>query len=311
MSDQLELRGILRGHNGWVTQISTNYSHPNIIISSSRDKSLIIWKITEDNNNCGIPHKRLKGHGHFVSDCTTSIDGTHALSASWDKTMRLWDLNTGVSIKRFVGHKNDVTSVSMSADSRIIASGSRDKTVKIWNTNGDKKFEFEDHTEWVSAVSFLPNETRDLVSAGWDKQVNLWNMYRCRLKSRYVGHRHQVNALTVSPDGNVCLSGSKDGKILMWDTTEHKCLTMMDNNESVESLAINPTKNFMSSTCGPAIKLWDLDHKTLVDEIRPGVTASRSLQPDFISQAWSTDGTTLYAGYTDGNIRVYKVTPYT
>ncbi|UYV60681.1 hypothetical protein LAZ67_1001875 [Cordylochernes scorpioides] len=278
-------------------------NHPNIIISSSRDKSLIIWKITEDNNNYGIPHKRLKGHGHFVSDCTTSIDGTHALSASWDKTMRLWDLNTGVSIKRFVGHKNDVTSVSMSADSRIIASGSRDKTVKIWNTNGDKKFEFEDHTEWVSAVSFLPNETRDLVSAGWDKQVNLWNMYRCRLKSRYVGHRHQVNALTVSPDGNVCLSGSKDGKILMWDTKEHKCLTMMDNNESVESLAINPTKNFMSSTCGPAIKLWDLDHKTLVDEIRPGVTASRSLQPDFISQAWSTDGTTLYAGYTDGNIR--------
>ncbi|UYV60680.1 GNB2L1 [Cordylochernes scorpioides] len=91
----------------------------------------------------------------------------------------------------------------------------------------------------------------------------------------------------------------KDGKILMWDTTEHKCLTMMDNNESVESLAINPTKNFMSSTCGPAIKLWDLDHKTLVDEIRPEVTASRSLQPDFISQAWSTDGTTLYAGYTD------------
>ena len=36
----------LRGHNGWVTQITTNPKYPDMILSSSRDKSLIVWKLT-------------------------------------------------------------------------------------------------------------------------------------------------------------------------------------------------------------------------------------------------------------------------
>ena len=36
----------LRGHNGWVTQIITNPKYPHMILSSSRDKSLIVWKLT-------------------------------------------------------------------------------------------------------------------------------------------------------------------------------------------------------------------------------------------------------------------------
>ena len=46
MTETLQLRGTLRGHNGWVTQITTNPKSPDMILSSSRDKSLIVWKLT-------------------------------------------------------------------------------------------------------------------------------------------------------------------------------------------------------------------------------------------------------------------------
>lgn len=51
-----------------------------------------MWKLTRDETNYGIPQKRLRGHGHFVTDVVMSSDGQYALSCSWDKTLRLWDL---------------------------------------------------------------------------------------------------------------------------------------------------------------------------------------------------------------------------
>ena len=109
-----------------------------------------------------------------------SSDGAYALSSSWDKTLRLWELATGATTRRFVGHNNDVLSVSFSADNRQIVSGSRDRTIKLWNTLGDCKFTITDkgHTEWVSCVRFSPNPQNPvIVSAGWDKLVKVSKEY--------------------------------------------------------------------------------------------------------------------------------------
>lgn len=105
-----------------------------------------------------------------------SSDGAYALSSSWDKTLRLWELSTGTTTRTFVGHTSDVLSVSFSADNRQIVSGSRDRTIKLWNTLGDCKYTITDkgHTEWVSCVRFSPNPQNPvIVSSGWDKLVKV------------------------------------------------------------------------------------------------------------------------------------------
>nr|POE59804.1 guanine nucleotide-binding protein subunit beta-like protein [Quercus suber] len=147
-----------------------------MLLSGSRDKTLIIWNLTRDETSYGYPKRSLHGHSHIVSDCVISSDGAYALSSSWDKTLRLWELSTGVTTRRFVGHTNDVLSVSFSADNRQIVSGSRDRTIKLWNTLGDCKYTITDkgHTEWVSCVRFSPNPQNPvIVSAGWDKYVKV------------------------------------------------------------------------------------------------------------------------------------------
>lgn len=58
--------------------------------------------------------------------------------------------------------------------------------------------------------------------------------------------------------------------------------------------------------------LQDLEGKVVVDELKPEIVSttvgSKSEPPQCLSLAWSADGQTLFAGYTDNVIRVWQVT---
>merc|ERR1711976_659769 len=124
MSEQMTLKGTLKGHNGWVTQIATTPVFPDMLLSASRDKTIIMWHLTREDTQYGIPKRRLQGHSH----------------------------------RRFVGHTKDVLSVAFSADNRQIVSAARDRTIKLWNTLGICKYTIQEqgHSEWVSCVRFSP-----------------------------------------------------------------------------------------------------------------------------------------------------------
>jgi guanine nucleotide-binding protein subunit beta-2-like 1 protein len=314
MADSIQLRGVLKGHNGWVTCIATSSEKPNMLLSGSRDKTLIVWNLTrEGENNYGVPHRSLTGHSHFVQDIVISSDGQFALSGSWDSTLRLWDLHFGTTTRRFIGHSKDVLSVAFSADNRQIVSGSRDKTIKLWNTLGECKYSIEEqgHTEWVSCVRFSPSTQNPIiVSGGWDKLVKVWNLTNCKLRTNLVGHTGYVNTVTVSPDGSLCASGGKDGTARLWDLTEGKHLYSLEAGDIIHSLVFSPTRYWLCAATQSAIKIWDLETKSLVADLNKSYPEfqAKTSSPACISLAWSADGTTLFSGYTDNQIRVWEVT---
>merc|ERR1712140_130529 len=261
----------------------------------------------------GIPQKRLHGHGHFVSDVVLSSDGHFALSGSWDKNLRLWDLSAGRTTRRFEDHTHDVMSVAFSADNRQIVSGSRDKTIKLWNTLAQYKYTIQEegHSEWVSCVRFSPNNQNPIiVSAGWDKYVKVWNLSNCKLKTNYMGHTGYLNTVTMSPDGSLCASGGKDGKAMLWDLNDGKHLYTLEGADMINTLTFSPNRYWLCAATGPSIKIWDLESKSVVDELKPEVVSisGKAKPADCISLAWSADGQTLFAGYTDNLIRVWQVT---
>jgi guanine nucleotide-binding protein subunit beta-2-like 1 protein len=313
MSETLCARGELIGHGGWVTAIVANPELPDMILSASRDKSIIVWRLTRDEDKYGYPQKRLKGHSHYVQDVAISSDGQFALSGSWDGTLRLWDLSTCRTTRRFVGHSKDVLSVAFSADNRQIVSGSRDKTINLWNTLGVLKFTLQEdgHKEWVSCVRFSPNLANPvIVSAGWDCVVKVWNLNQCKLRTNLIGHTGYVNTVTVSPDGSLCASGGKDGTAMLWDLNDGRHLSSLPAGDIIHALCFSPIRYWLCAATASVIMIWDLESKVCVDELRPDFPpqGKKAVPIQCISLAWSADGATLFAGYTDGIIRVYSVT---
>merc|ERR1712006_68875 len=288
------MRGTLEGHSNWVTAIATTNENPDMILSASRDKTVMVWQLTREDGNYGYPKKALRGHGHFVEDVVISSDGQFALSGSWDGTLRLWDLNTGLTTRRFVGHDKDVLSVAFSADNRQIVSGSRDKTIKLWNTLGECKYTIisdgEGHSEWVSCVSFSPNASYPLiVSGGWDKLVKVWNLSNCKLRTNLVGHTGVVYSTSISPDGSLCASGGKDGTAMLWDVNDGKHLYSLDAGGTINALTFSPKNYWLVAATDTSIKVWDLENKNVLDELQAKEQPKSGI-PWCVSLQWSADG---------------------
>jgi guanine nucleotide-binding protein subunit beta-2-like 1 protein len=302
----------LEGHNGWVTAIATSLESPDMILSASRDRTIIVWQITREEEHFAVARKRLIGHSHFVQDVTISRDGQYALSASWDGTLRLWELSTGRTTRRFVGHTKDVLSVAFSDDNRQIVSASRDRTINIWNTLAELKYTLRDdgHTDWVSCVRFSPTARAPVViSAGWDRIVKVWSAHEFKLKANLIGHTGYINAVTVSPDGSLCASGGKDGTTMLWDLNDLKHLNSLEAGDVIHALCFSPNKYLLCAAVASTIKIWDLESKLCIFTLEAPDLPARNKKAtpiQCISLAWSVDGTVLFAGYTDNKIRVFQ-----
>mmetsp|Transcript_29426 Transcript_29426/g.60170 ORF Transcript_29426/g.60170 Transcript_29426/m.60170 type:complete len:319 (+) Transcript_29426:33-989(+) len=315
MAEQLSLRGTLLGHTNWVTSIATPSEDNSMLLSASRDKTVMVWQIDGSQEEYGVARKSLRGHSHFVSSVVISSDGQFALSGSWDGTLRLWEIATGKTTRRFVGHEKDVLSVAFSADNRQIVSGSRDKTIKLWNTLGECKYTVVNsgHTEWVSCVRFSPSQsTPVIVSCGWDKKVKVWNLTDLTLQRDLTGHQGYLNTVTVSPDGSLCASGGKDGTAMLWDLNEGKRLYSLAAEDIIHALVFSPNRYWLCAATSKCIKIWDLESKVIVDELVPEFaevgTANKYHQVPYCTcLCWSYDGSTLYSGYTDGGIRAWHI----
>lgn len=243
-----------------------------------------------------------------------SQDSRYCLTGSWDGTLRLWDLKKGVTSRRFVSHTRDVLAVAFSPDNRQIASGGRDKNLKIWNTVGECKFTVEQnaHTDWVSCVKFFQDTKNPIVvSASWDKTIKVWDNQTMSLKHTFVGHKAQINSLAMAPKTSYLASGGKDGLALIWNLVDGKFLGQTEAESPINVVLFAPKKYWLVLGTETGIKVWDLPAKEFVADIKASPIEKSAEKANQVigctSLAWNRNGNLLFAGFTDGHIRVYKI----
>merc|ERR1712038_1242267 len=145
-------------------------SEPERLVSGSDDFTLFLW--TPETEKKSIA--RLTGHQQLINQVLFSPDTRLLASASFDKSVKLWDGRTGKYITSLRGHVQRVYQVAWSADSRLLCSGSADSTLKVWDMKTKKLLnDLPGHADEVFAVDWSPDGQR-VVSGGKDKVLKLW-----------------------------------------------------------------------------------------------------------------------------------------
>lgn len=125
---------------------------------------------------------QIKGHSSSVFAALISPSERFLLSGGRDATLRAWDIENNFElVANIPAHWYTINQIALSPDGNMFASASRDKTIKIWDLASLNllcvlaKTPLElGHTHSVNCLLWLNNKT--LLSAGDDRQVNLWQL---------------------------------------------------------------------------------------------------------------------------------------
>lgn len=306
----LELKSTLVGHNGWVSAVAATPSNPELLVTGGRDKTVLVWKVDLNNDvqqEIIHPVKSLHGHSHFISDLCLAQDGKFALTASWDHTLRLWDLEKMESVRRFVGHEGDVMSVAITPDSTRIISGGRDKTIKLWNTVGKcvaSSKNIDSHSEWVSCVRFIPNaKGNKFVSCGWDKEVKSWSLDKeIKLESTMTHHNAFINVAAFSPDGSMMATAGKDGVVAMWSLNKgtglYEFLYDVATNCQIHSIVFAAEPTNYSLIAGTDSGIFIIKDKEVI---------YYKETPACLSITLTAAKDIIFTGHADNKVRMWKV----
>lgn len=208
--------------------------------------------------------KTLIGHTGIVYSVAISPDGNKFISGSADGTIKIWDLD-GNCLNTLQGQNSMVRSVAF-GDGNKIVSGSDNNTIKLWDLDGNCIKTIEGVNGTIYTVVFLFS---NIISGCQDNTINIWDSNGKHIMD-LIGHLDDVNAVSVSSDGNKIISASDDNTIKIWNSNGDCLNTLVGHKGAVKSIAISKDGSKIISGGGDnLIKIWNFEGtclKTILGE---------------------------------------------
>jgi len=147
----------------------------------------------------------------------------------------------------------------------------------------------------------LSRDGRTLATGGDDRQVIRWDVATGERLEPELFYDSPVAAIALAPDGRRIITGTRAGRLHVWDVDAGRGFDLPPQGTGVTSLAVSADgRVFASGTEAGVIRVWDA---TMLGQLGQTIKLSGAVG----SLAFDPGSTTLAMGGDDGLIRLYEV----
>jgi WD40 repeat protein len=256
-------------------------------------------------------------HDFDIAALIFTPNGDRLISASYDRTIKIWELNTGkllsVLLKdpnrdhphTFYNHTNWVEALALSDDGQVLASGSFDQTIYLWDLRNLRLIHKLHSDSEILSLAFSP-DNEILCGSCQDGTIQIWNLNdRSTTAQKIRVSTGWVASIAISPDSQKIYSGDEFGAIAVTDIqTQTKIDSWSPGHTSaILSLALHPQDSnvLVSSSYDATIVFWNLEGRKSLHDFPPH-------QAGITSISFNQAGNILVVGDELGEITVWQTT---
>jgi WD40 repeat protein len=192
-------------------------------------------------------------HDGVILQLAFAANERFIVSASNDKTLRIWGYYTGELKRTLIGHEEAVNTCAISPDSQIIASGSDDKTIKLWRFDHSYAYQtFIGDRAAVNSLAFS-NDGQYLISGGSDKVIKIWDIKTGEIIKSWQAHEQAIISIAINPHRHLIASASRT-EIKIWQGQTGELIKIL---RGTAPLKFSPDGQFLiTGSYGHKVKIW-------------------------------------------------------
>ncbi|XP_039022567.1 autophagy-related protein 16-like [Hibiscus syriacus] len=258
----------INAHEGGCASIMFE-NNSSRLISGGQDRSIKMW----DSSTGSLSHS-LFGCLGSVLDLAITHDNRSIIAASSSNNLFVWDVNSGRVRHTLTGHTDKVFAVDVSkVSSRHVVSAAYDRTIKVWDLQkGYCTNTIMSHSN-CNALCFS-TDGLTICSGHVDGNLRLWDIQTGKLLSEVAAHSLAITSLSLSRNGNVVLTSSRDNAHNLFDIRSLEvCGTFRATGSRVASnwsrSCISPDNKYIAAgSADGSIYIWSISKADIVSTLK-------------------------------------------
>ncbi len=309
------LLATLSGHTAAIISMTAS-ADGAWLFSGSDDQTVRVWDLSRA--WVGAPGEVQTArvlHGHAGTMRSLSVRQHQATrqtllaSGSYDKTVRLWDVQRGEVLAIMRGHAKWLQSLAFTAadgplPDRLLVAGSDGQSVRVWDgETGRALHTLRGHTGLTEKIAVRADGAQ-LASAGWDGTARIWSLQTGQTQHVLGSDSSPVATMAfgAGPRGRLLASGGHDRCVRLWDGETGEALASWSgHHDRVVALAFSDDGTMLASgSWDSSIGVWDTQRDALLCVLRGHTETVESV-------AFHPNGALLASASCDRSVQLWDV----